>query len=105
MSAVRLALLTGTATAGSFALFYLALHSPLVLALLGAALFGTAFMMVGASLGNDPLAADEAWQLEAGELGGDKPAASITPPQPDAPPPPATAAADGDGSASGAEPD
>ena len=71
MSAIRVALLTGAATAGSFGLFYLWLRSPLVLALLGAALFGTAFMMVGASLGDDPLAADEAWRLEAGDLGTD----------------------------------
>ena len=71
MSAIRLALLTGAATAASFGLFYLWLRSPLVLALLGAALFGTAFMMVGASLGDDPLAADEALRLEAGDLGTD----------------------------------
>jgi hypothetical protein len=77
MSAIRLALLTGAATAGSFGLFYLWLRSPLILALLGAALFGTAFMMVGASLGDDPLAADEAWRLEAGDLGTDPPASSI----------------------------
>jgi hypothetical protein len=79
MSAVRLALLTGAATAGSFCLFYLWLRSPLVLALLGAALFGTAFMMVGASLGDDPLAADEAWRLEARDLGPDAPASSLAP--------------------------
>jgi hypothetical protein len=77
MSAIRLALLTGAATAGSFGLFYLWLRSPLVLALLGAALFGTAFMMVGASLGDDPLAADEAWRLEAGDLATDATASSI----------------------------
>ena len=71
VSALRLALLTGAATAASFALFYLWLRSPLVLALLGAALFGTVFMMVGASLGDDPVAADEAWRLEAGDLGRD----------------------------------
>jgi hypothetical protein len=77
MSVIRVALLTGAATAGSFGLFYLWLRSPLVLALLGAALFGTAFMMVGASLGDDPLAADEAWRLEAGDLGTDASASSI----------------------------
>jgi hypothetical protein len=77
MSAIRVALLTGAATAGSFGLFYLWLRSPLVLALLGAALFGTAFMMVGASLGDDPLAADEAWKLEAGDLTTDAPGSSI----------------------------
>jgi hypothetical protein len=71
VSALRLALLTGAATAASFGLFYLWLRSPLALALLGAALFGTVFMMVGASLGDDPLAADEAWRLEAGDLAGD----------------------------------
>jgi hypothetical protein len=71
VSALRLTLLTGAATAASFALFYLWLRSPLVLALLGAALFGTVFMMVGASLGDDPVAADEAWRLEAGDLGRD----------------------------------
>jgi hypothetical protein len=70
VSAVRLALLTGASTAASFGLFYLWLRSPLVLALLGAALFGTVFMMVGASLGDDPVAADEAWRLEAGDLAG-----------------------------------
>jgi hypothetical protein len=79
MSAIRVALLTGAATAGSFGLFYLWLRSPLVLALLGAALFGTAFMMVGASLGDDPLAADEAWRLEAGDLATDTPASSLAP--------------------------
>jgi hypothetical protein len=78
VSALRLALLTGAATAASFALFYLWLRSPLVLALLGAALFGTVFMMVGASLGDDPVAADEAWRLEAGDLGRD--GATVTAP-------------------------
>jgi hypothetical protein len=68
VSALRLALLTGAATAASFSLFYLWLRSPVVLALLGAALFGTLFMMVGASLGDDPVAADEAWRLEASDL-------------------------------------
>ncbi len=77
VSALRLALMTGGATAASFGLFYLWLRSPLALALLGAALFGTVFMMVGASLGDDPVAADEAWRLEAGDLGGDEAAGSI----------------------------
>jgi hypothetical protein len=103
MSAIRLALLTGAATAGSFGLFYLWLRSPLVLALLGAALFGTAFMMVGASLGDDPLAADEAWRLEAGDLGTDAPARSIVD---DATHPPlAPLASHRDGSDVDAEPD
>jgi hypothetical protein len=84
ISAVRLALLTGAATAASFGLFYLWLRSPLALALLGAALFGTAFMMVGASLGDDPLAADEAWRLEAGDLASPPPPPSIAA-KPDAP--------------------
>ena len=103
MSAIRLALLTGAATAGSFGLFYLWLRSPLVLALLGAALFGTAFMMVGASLGDDPLAADEAWRLEAGDLATDAPASSLAP---DANhPPPAPLASHRDGSDVDAAPD
>jgi hypothetical protein len=85
ISAVRLALLTGAATAASFGLFYLWLRSPLALALLGAALFGTAFMMVGASLGDDPLAADEAWRLEAGDLASREPPPSMGA-EPDAPP-------------------
>jgi hypothetical protein len=82
VSALRLALLTGAATAASFALFYLWLRSPLVLALLGAALFGTVFMMVGASLGDDPVAADEAWRLEAGDLGRDDAADTAQVPAP-----------------------
>jgi hypothetical protein len=103
MSAVRLALLTGAATAASFGLFYLWLRSPLALALLGAALFGTAFMTVGASLGDDPLAADEAWRLEAGDLATREPP-SITA-KPDAPTPPAAVERRPAGSETGAETD
>jgi hypothetical protein len=77
VSAFRLALMTGAATAAAFGLFYLWLRSPLALALLGAALFGTVFMMVAASLGDDPVAADEAWRLEAGDPGGEESAVSI----------------------------
>jgi hypothetical protein len=69
------------------------LRSPLVLALLGAALFGTAFMMVGASLGDDPLAADEAWRLEAGDLATDAPDAPLISTVADTDPPPLAALA------------
>jgi hypothetical protein len=104
MSAVRLALLTGAATAVSFGLFYLWLRSPLALALLGAALFGTAFMTVGASLGDDPLAADEAWRLEAGDLATREPPHSIAA-EPNAPALPGPVERDPERSETGAEPD
>src|SRR5436309_11683675 len=71
VSAARLLLLTGAASGVAFGLFFLWLRSPLPLAVLGAVGFGSIFMLVVASLGDDPVAADEAWRREAGDLASD----------------------------------
>jgi len=71
VSAARLLLLTAGASAAAFGLFFVWLRSPLPLAVLGAIGFGSIFMLVVASLGGDPVAADEAWRREAGDLTGD----------------------------------
>ncbi|TMD30479.1 MAG: hypothetical protein E6I94_04720 [Chloroflexi bacterium] len=71
VSAARLLLLTGAASGVAFGLFFLWLRSPLPLAVLGAVGFGSIFMLVVASLGDDPIAADEAWRREAPDLASD----------------------------------
>ena len=50
--------------------FMLWLHAPFVVSILGAAAFGAVFMLVAASLGNDPAAADAAWRAAAPDLSG-----------------------------------
>jgi hypothetical protein len=71
VSAARLLLLTGAASAAAFGLFFVWLRSPLPLAVLGAIGFGSIFMLVVASLGDDPVAADDAWRQEAKALASD----------------------------------
>ena len=71
VAVARLLLLTGAASATAFGLFFLWLRSPLPLAVLGAIGFGSIFLLVVASLGDDPVAADEAWRREAGDLTGE----------------------------------
>jgi len=60
------------------AVFLFWLHAPFVVSILGAAAFGAVFMLVAASLGNDPAAADAAWREAAPDLVGT--AQSIEPP-------------------------
>ena len=63
---------------GTVFLFWL--HAPFVVSILGAAAFGAVFMLVAASLGDDPAAADAAWRAAAPDL-------SVGPPaDPDVPP-------------------
>ena len=76
LSAPRLLAVSLTTGVLVFAIFLFWLHSPFVLAALGGAAFGAVFMLVAASIGDDPLIADEAWRAEAGDLSArpDRPA-------------------------------
>lgn len=55
------------------AVFLFWLHAPFVVSVLGAAAFGAVFMLVAASLGNDPAAADAAWREAAPDLASSAP--------------------------------
>jgi hypothetical protein len=70
LSASRLVVLTVGTGSIVFVIFLFWLRSPLIMAVLGGAIFGTVFTMVAASLGDDPLLADAAWRAEATDLIG-----------------------------------
>jgi hypothetical protein len=79
MSGPRLLAITlgiGLLVTGVFVVW---LHSPIALSLLAAAAFGAIFMIVAASIGDDPMAADAAWRAEAADLigGRDEPEPEI----------------------------
>jgi hypothetical protein len=86
ISGPRLLAITLTAAllvAGVFAFW---LHAQLVVAVLGAAAFGAVFMLVAASLGDDPAEADAAWRAAAIDLVGRVPAADADRPTSQEPP-------------------
>jgi predicted MFS family arabinose efflux permease len=62
---VLLALLTGVAVGLYFALWF---HWPTFLAVGGGAVMGILLLLVAASLGDDPAAADAAWREAAPDL-------------------------------------
>jgi hypothetical protein len=70
MPSVR-ALVLGAAVTVAVGVIVLAwLRAPWPVALVTGGLFGTAFLSIAASLGDDPEAADAAWRAEAADLLG-----------------------------------
>ena len=49
------------------------LHSPVIAAIVGGALFGALFLFIATGLGGDPEAADAAWRAEAPDLASPAP--------------------------------
>ncbi|MFI5226628.1 MAG: hypothetical protein ACHQ3P_08135 [Candidatus Limnocylindrales bacterium] len=49
------------------------LHSPVIPAIVGGALFGALFLFIATGLGGDPEAADAAWRAEAADLASPAP--------------------------------
>jgi hypothetical protein len=75
MRSLAVAILTGLAVLGIFALW---LRWPINLSIIAGAIFSLAFLMIAASIGDDPGKADAAWRAVASDL---------TSPPREAPPP------------------
>jgi hypothetical protein len=86
MRSLAVAILTGLGILGLFALW---LRWPIHLSIIAGAIFSLAFLMIAASIGDDPGKADAAWRAVAADL---------TSPTRETPPPSTT---DGPGSDAG----